>query len=88
MLPRLLYESLPLLYILAGLFFLVITKQPLLLFAGLLLWQRKNILSLYEKIKQRTAEHKAKKKTQRKKCVQNHLTGIRRSKYQFFRINQ
>ena len=37
---------------------------PLLLFAGLLLWQRKNILSLYEKIKQRTAEHKAKKKTQ------------------------
>ena len=32
---------------------------PLLLFAGLLLWQRKNILSLYEKIKQRTAEHKA-----------------------------
>ena len=34
---------------------------PLLLFAGLLLWQRKNILSLYEKIKQRTAEHKAKK---------------------------
>ena len=38
MLPRLLYESLPLLYILAGLFFLVITKQPLLLFAGLLLY--------------------------------------------------
>lgn len=35
---------------------------PLLLFAGLLLWQRKDILSLYEKIKQRTAEHKAKKK--------------------------
>lgn len=34
---------------------------PLLLFAGLLLWQRKNILSLYEKIKQRTAEHKARK---------------------------
>jgi len=38
MLPRLLYESLPLLYILAGLFFLVVTKQPLLLFAGLLLY--------------------------------------------------
>ena len=38
MLPRLFYESLPLLYILAGLFFLVITKQPLLLFAGLLLY--------------------------------------------------
>jgi len=38
MLPRLLYELLPLLYILTGLFFLVVTKQPLLLFAGLLLY--------------------------------------------------
>ena len=42
----------------------VLYVAPLLLFAGLLLWQRKNILSLYEKIKQRTVEHKAKKKTQ------------------------
>ena len=38
MLPRLLYESLPLFYLLAGLLFLVVTKQPLLLFAGLLLY--------------------------------------------------
>ena len=38
MLPRLLYESLPLLYILTGLFFLFVTTQPLLLFAGLLLY--------------------------------------------------
>ncbi len=27
-------------------------------------------------------------KPQRKQCVQNYFTGIRRSKHQFFRINQ
>ena len=32
-----------------------------------------------------TLENEKKKK---EKCVQNHLTGIRRPKYQFFRINQ
>jgi hypothetical protein len=38
MLPRLVYESLPLLYIVSGLFLLLITQQPLLLFAGLMLY--------------------------------------------------
>jgi hypothetical protein len=38
MLPRLIYESLPLLYIVSGLFLLLITQQPLLLFAGLMLY--------------------------------------------------
>lgn len=54
MLPRLLYESLPLLYILTGLFFMVVTKQPLLLFAGLLLYTGGTLIWVMRSANRRT----------------------------------